>query len=77
MLGLLHWTRRRPLIDAPARARHSWFSGGGTDETDSSETDPPDISERANDVEDDTQKFSDEMTGATDLSEPESPSNTP
>ena len=63
MLGLLHWTRRRPLIDVPARDQRASLSLGDPDGT--------------NDTEDDAPEFSDEMTEATDLSEPESPSTTP
>ena len=74
MLGLLHRTRRRPLIDTPARTRRSWLGGGGTDETDG--VDGVDGVEGDDGVDGDAPEFSDEMTGAADRPEPESPPTT-
>ena len=74
MLGLLHWTRRRPLIDEPARARRSSPFGGGADGDDADTIDNPD---EMTDVEHDVLESSIEMNGATDLPEPESPSTKP
>ncbi len=82
MLGLLHWTRRRPLIEVPARAPRSWLVGGDTDGrddtgTDGSDDDASEASDAMIDAEDGVPESSAEMTGATDLREPESPSNAP
>ncbi len=51
MLGLLHWTRRRPVIDVAARPRRSWFSGAGTGGTDSTEPAASALSDGADDAE--------------------------
>ena len=75
MLGLLHWTRRRPLIDVPARAQRRGLVGGSTEADDDHAPDVFEVDDEKFDTEDDGPEFSEGISGETDL--PESRSTSP
>lgn len=77
MLGLLHWTRRRPLIDVPARPQRRGLVGGSTEAHDDHAPDVFEVDDEKIDTEADGPDFSDGMSGETDLPEPESRSTSP